>query len=961
MSDYVIGCSREGHRNVVDLPSCQEDGSKRFCFLAGPSLVVQDGKDGQQTHKQHHSNAISCILLTRDGQSLISADKGPNSQICVWDAKSLQMLRSIKCPYADSGLIAFDLTPDSNFLLSLAADSDSSETQDVALWDLSCPYPSSRNRTIVPAGDPQYCICVNAEHPTECATTGRRRVYFWEMPSEAQRPFQFYSPALKAADFYQSVGDFTVTAFVPGGNQAVTGTSGGDVVVWGHGLEAVQEGFRQALKVIKLHSSAITAMLATSSRLVTGGADGNVRFFDSRLRLTAWFEDMKAGGICSISCAACDGLRRTYTMRSPGLNEPHFIVSTTENRIVRIQTSTFENERDADRRGETLLEGPRGHVIFVYQLPSAGQSEVVFITHDGIIQVWNLSNKMKSREAKVELGGSHACSAACSGDGSLLAIGGSRGQTLLLSSDTLQTSEQIFSLNLKQAIVHVALSQQARHLATISGDGVLSLHSLLEGKKGQYWLHVGDSKLSSDVPMGLSFAQDVNGSTKLLSLGMDRSLTICDASRSSTSKGLHTKVLRQLWDEDTSIVAFSVIPSSAPSRDQTPVQATAGKDVNILSSNVVDKLGLMCGEHLSPRAKHQHNPAGPCSAPDLEATDVGVRASGGDLVLLDDAGTLRRFEMFTWQCTAVRKGYSGVNQLHHLRHEATGKSWLAYTAEDKTLGVLPWPSVVEGMDVARRDVQSNLPIDKSAACGSGSHLLTCNTSEGVCAIWKTDALINAYRMAGIAVESPGNMESMQFPEDIMGEVQAVFLKHAKPGSCAGARSGLQGHEDPREPALSACLPKEALQDFFDEVGERLDLSLRDILALVRDGSRLVGRSGGSGLYLRQAVWLLHHHRRERGPSLRQIEDAFQDLGADPDTGRLTKEQLLEVLQPGDGTTDAYGTPLQCLRKLCGGKDPLEVLPEEVSASFFAEQLLGIEPDLESKHVRMATGVFKCKT
>lgn len=72
--------------------------------------------------------------------------------------------------------------------------------------------------------------------------------------------------------------------------QAATGTVDGDVVIWGRGSDGACEGLRQAIKVVRLHSCAITVMLATPTNLVTGGADGNVRFFDPRLRLTAWFE-----------------------------------------------------------------------------------------------------------------------------------------------------------------------------------------------------------------------------------------------------------------------------------------------------------------------------------------------------------------------------------------------------------------------------------------------------------------------------------------------------------------------------------------------------------------------------------------------------------------------------------------------------------------------------------------------
>ncbi len=65
---------------------------------------------------------------------------------------------------------------------------------------------------------------------------------------------------------------------------------------------------------------------------------------------------------------------------------------------------------------------------------------------------------------------------------------------------------------------------------------------------------------------------------------------------------------------------------------------------------------------------------------------------------------------------------------------------------------------------------------------------------------QTDALKNACCMASHAGDAPADLENMQLPEDLLDDVQAMFLKHAKSRSCEGARSGLQGDEVP--PALN---------------------------------------------------------------------------------------------------------------------------------------------------------------
>lgn len=60
---------------------------------------------------------------------------------------------------------------------------------------------------------------------------------------------------------------------------------------------------RRALKIIRLHGASIQHLSCIGAFVVTGGADGLVRMFDSGMRLCAWFEDMDAGPITCVSFA----------------------------------------------------------------------------------------------------------------------------------------------------------------------------------------------------------------------------------------------------------------------------------------------------------------------------------------------------------------------------------------------------------------------------------------------------------------------------------------------------------------------------------------------------------------------------------------------------------------------------------------------------------------------------------
>ena len=73
--------------------------------------------------------------------------------------------------------------------------------------------------------------------------------------------------------------------------QAATGAHSGEIILWTPlALDAQGKKFRKAAKILSIHNSPVYSLSRVDRFLVSGGADGYVRFFDDRLRLVAWFE-----------------------------------------------------------------------------------------------------------------------------------------------------------------------------------------------------------------------------------------------------------------------------------------------------------------------------------------------------------------------------------------------------------------------------------------------------------------------------------------------------------------------------------------------------------------------------------------------------------------------------------------------------------------------------------------------
>ena len=113
---------------------------------------------------------------------------------------------------------------------------------------------------------------------------------------------------------------------MPGTDRAVTGTEGGDILVWevskiktGIG----QPGERKLEKVVILNNDnfnkqdnvSINILLTVDKYLVCGNQDGTIRFYDFQFKAAAWFEDQDLSTIKSISFS------KKKPMRADGRDE----------------------------------------------------------------------------------------------------------------------------------------------------------------------------------------------------------------------------------------------------------------------------------------------------------------------------------------------------------------------------------------------------------------------------------------------------------------------------------------------------------------------------------------------------------------------------------------------------------------------------------------------------------------
>ena len=267
---------------------------------------------------------------------------------------------------------------------------------------------------------------------------------------QATKTLRCYAPPVRARDFsVGAVGEFTRSAFVaparpnasPGQGRCVTGTAGGDLLVWQGGgvlpggAEAFEKrnmnpGDRRGVKIVKAHARGAVTHLGVvlgagdgddardSAFLVTGGGDGNVRFFDPELRLVAWFDGLDSGGVSSVSfvAAASPSTARGTPLTASSSANAHaaspfrardFLVATETSFVYGLKSNDFEllGSSGAVENAVLLLRGSLEPAVAFAVHPN--EPVLCVCGARGRVWLWNFVTKKVSASRDLTLGGTH--------------------------------------------------------------------------------------------------------------------------------------------------------------------------------------------------------------------------------------------------------------------------------------------------------------------------------------------------------------------------------------------------------------------------------------------------------------------------------------------------------------------------------------------------------------------------
>jgi len=537
---WTLGINKDVVGSVHNLS--RKDHGEMF-YPAAHTGVIFDFNSGVQRLLQGHVNPITATAVSADKKWIVTADTGPDSLMVVWERESGTPVKTFFTPHP-YGVHAIDIHPRAQHLVTLSApvpdawressksSGDKDGSQHISVWkwaEETDPTCTAALKT----QDIQTCVLFNewadeyGHQAQEIGTNGKKRVHFWTW--HEGKPLVFYSPALSPRDFKQRIGDYTQTIFLPNSTQSATGTVDGDVVIWD--LSLIVDGLsrpdeRRAVKIVKLcpEVSLNVMQVLDMTTVVIGASDGAVRFYDSQFRVQAWFEDLSAGAVKSISFEHT--VRDDDGPTSDGVDDefkcPNFLVSTGSALVVLVESKLFYELAPHDRQGRLVLQGLDSPVHGLSCHPSLPL--VAVCGYSGFLHLWNYNTRSLHLVKIFEKLVPHLLQ--FSPDGELLAVGFTNGFCKLLKSADL--SEIKSFKDSRECVMHAAFSHDSAYFAVAHHDRCVCLYHFAhrhgDTNLPTEWMFAGKHRPHWRSIVGLCFSGPESEKLQLFSVGEDRRL-----------------------------------------------------------------------------------------------------------------------------------------------------------------------------------------------------------------------------------------------------------------------------------------------------------------------------------------------------------------------------------------------------------------------------------------------------
>uniref|UniRef100_A0A8B9JW48 Cilia- and flagella-associated protein 251 n=1 Tax=Astyanax mexicanus TaxID=7994 RepID=A0A8B9JW48_ASTMX len=451
--------------------------------------VIYDHTSNSQHLLQGHCSPISCLCVSEDRRWIVTADKGQESLVIIWDSYTGIPVRTLFESHPEGGVAALALSKDSKYLGTVGA---------------------------------------GAVQVEFVSGTGLMRL-------KVQNASWYMSFFTSICTFSKVVGPISQSTFFSSGVQACSVSLAGNVVLWDvvEGSAADKNREMQATKLITLQNDGISALTLCDSFIVTGDVNGHVKFYDESFKLINWYSEFNLDPISSISFSkeitSSSSLSFVKLFISPTELKGSFF-SFYRNFVLSTVSAALVHVNVQGSVAQSLL---KEHVESLDAVACHPKHPLVAMGgHSGLLKVWDYEKKTVVFSRVFNTDKQIQCMA-YDPQGFYLALGFASGTVQILDACTLQQEqEESFQYSL-ECITHLTFSHDSSYLATADSGKAVTVFQLCK-KGGQHvWEYLGRNRSHYKPIQDLMFGVQLDSTQpRLLSLGMDCKLVEYDLQNS---------------------------------------------------------------------------------------------------------------------------------------------------------------------------------------------------------------------------------------------------------------------------------------------------------------------------------------------------------------------------------------------------------------------------------------------
>ena len=324
------------------------------------------------------------------------------------------------------------------------------------------------------------------------------------------------------------------------------------------------------LQIIKVSNSSINCMEVINEYVAIGCGNGVVQFYDFSLRIEAWFEDLMAGPVTSLSFSLQEPpFVEKNVAGEPGLRfwAPDFMIGTSDANIVAVEAECFHEIQAEDRHGVLLFQGMKDDITAATCHPKA--TLVLIASYCGVLQAWDYIEKKllvvrdfnnensdswsRARSStKLSLNKDHVflrpTSLVFENSAEFLAVGFSSGIIKFLNSSTLEdlasfapSTSPILELKFSTTANYMGAYDTSNHVLLFGriSESVNSVSDidLSDTKRKTNFEYIGRIHSHSSTIVGIAFGT-IQGSEVLASIAKDKRIVEYDCEKSTSSDGV---------------------------------------------------------------------------------------------------------------------------------------------------------------------------------------------------------------------------------------------------------------------------------------------------------------------------------------------------------------------------------------------------------------------------------------